>query len=87
MDAMSRGELLPKVVEAYSRPTRIVRGKDVEADMEVFVTFCLLNLIRNLFLRTWKLSGFRCLAWLRLMGCALTCLIFIEENGRIVVGY
>ena len=52
MDAMSRGELLPKVVEAYSRPTRIVRGKDVEADMEVFVTFCLLNLIRNLFLRT-----------------------------------
>ncbi|KAL6323397.1 hypothetical protein AAG906_038668 [Vitis piasezkii] len=35
MDAMSRGELLPKVVEAYSRPTRIVRGKDVEADTEV----------------------------------------------------
>ncbi|KAK9273495.1 hypothetical protein L1049_018305 [Liquidambar formosana] len=30
MEAMSRGELLPKVVEAYSRPTRIVRGKDVD---------------------------------------------------------
>ncbi|CAL5381261.1 unnamed protein product [Camellia sinensis] len=35
MDALSRGELLPKVVEAYSRPTRIVRGKDVNVDMEV----------------------------------------------------
>lgn len=28
MDSLSRGELLPKVVEAYSRPTRIVRGKE-----------------------------------------------------------
>ncbi|KAJ0816793.1 putative glycine--tRNA ligase [Helianthus annuus] len=35
MDALSRGELLPKVVEAYSRPTRIVRGKDVDVDTEV----------------------------------------------------
>ncbi|XP_059633828.1 glycine--tRNA ligase, chloroplastic/mitochondrial 2 isoform X2 [Cornus florida] len=35
MEALFRGELLPKVVEAYSRPTRIVRGKDVNADMEV----------------------------------------------------
>lgn len=35
MEALSRGELLPKVVEAYSRPTRIVRGKDVNVDMEV----------------------------------------------------
>ncbi|KAJ0439139.1 putative glycine--tRNA ligase [Helianthus annuus] len=35
MDALSRGEVLPKVVEAYSRPTRIVRGKDVDVDTEV----------------------------------------------------
>ncbi|XP_058221718.1 glycine--tRNA ligase, chloroplastic/mitochondrial 2 isoform X1 [Rhododendron vialii] len=35
MEDLSRGELLPKVVEAYSRPTRIVRGKDVNVDMEV----------------------------------------------------
>ena len=35
MEALSRGELLPKVVEAYSRPTRIVRGKDVTVDIEV----------------------------------------------------
>ncbi|KAM7512185.1 hypothetical protein LguiB_011060 [Lonicera macranthoides] len=35
LDALSRGELLPKVVEAYSRPTRIVRGKDINADLEV----------------------------------------------------
>ncbi|XP_076892585.1 glycine--tRNA ligase, chloroplastic/mitochondrial 2 isoform X2 [Bidens hawaiensis] len=35
MDVLSRGELLPKVVEAYSRPTRIVRGKDVDVDTQV----------------------------------------------------
>ncbi|KAI7756462.1 hypothetical protein M8C21_029396 [Ambrosia artemisiifolia] len=35
MDTLSQGELLPKVVEAYSRPTRIVRGKDVDVDTEV----------------------------------------------------
>nr|XP_043624366.1 glycine--tRNA ligase, chloroplastic/mitochondrial 2 isoform X2 [Erigeron canadensis] len=35
MDVLSRGELLPKVVEAYSRPTRIVRGKDVDAGIKV----------------------------------------------------
>ncbi|WRX11074.1 Glycine-tRNA ligase [Theobroma cacao] len=35
MEALSKGNLFPKVVEAYSRPTRIVRGKDVDADMEV----------------------------------------------------
>ncbi|XP_058104287.1 glycine--tRNA ligase, chloroplastic/mitochondrial 2 isoform X2 [Magnolia sinica] len=34
MDALSRGELFPKVVEAYSRPTRIIRGKDLDVDME-----------------------------------------------------
>lgn len=34
MEALSKGELFPKVVEAYSRPTRITRGKDVGA-MEV----------------------------------------------------
>ncbi|CAI9279304.1 unnamed protein product [Lactuca saligna] len=35
MDVLSRGEVLPKVVEAYSRPTRIVRGKHVDADTQV----------------------------------------------------
>ncbi|XP_062173999.1 glycine--tRNA ligase, chloroplastic/mitochondrial 2 isoform X2 [Alnus glutinosa] len=35
MEALSRGLLFPKVVEAYSRPTRIVRGKEVDSDMEV----------------------------------------------------
>lgn len=35
MEALSKGNIFPKVVEAYSRPTRIVRGKDVESDMEV----------------------------------------------------
>ncbi|KVH97168.1 Glycine-tRNA ligase, beta subunit [Cynara cardunculus var. scolymus] len=34
METLSRGELLPKVVEAYSRPTRIVRGKDVDVDTQ-----------------------------------------------------
>ncbi|KAF5195431.1 Glycine--trna ligase beta subunit, partial [Thalictrum thalictroides] len=35
MEALSRGELFPKLVEAYSRPTRIIRGKDVDANFEV----------------------------------------------------
>ncbi|XP_011089243.1 glycine--tRNA ligase, chloroplastic/mitochondrial 2 isoform X1 [Sesamum indicum] len=35
MKALSEGELLPKIIEAYSRPTRIVRGKDVADDLEV----------------------------------------------------
>ncbi|MCL7046918.1 hypothetical protein MKW94_006110 [Papaver nudicaule] len=35
MDSLLKGELLGKVVEAYSRPTRIIRGKDVDTDMEV----------------------------------------------------
>ncbi|GKU88509.1 hypothetical protein SLEP1_g2761 [Rubroshorea leprosula] len=35
MEALLKGELFPKVVEAYSRPTRIVRGKDVDSDSEV----------------------------------------------------
>ncbi|RWR78792.1 glycine--tRNA ligase, chloroplastic/mitochondrial 2 isoform X1 [Cinnamomum micranthum f. kanehirae] len=35
MDALSKDKLLPKVVEAYSRPTRIIRGKDMDADWEV----------------------------------------------------
>ncbi|KAK9142891.1 hypothetical protein Syun_012291 [Stephania yunnanensis] len=30
MEALLRGELLPKIVQAYSRPTRIIRGKDVD---------------------------------------------------------
>ncbi|XP_075517692.1 glycine--tRNA ligase, chloroplastic/mitochondrial 2-like isoform X2 [Primulina tabacum] len=33
MEALSQGEMLPKVIEAYSRPTRIVRGKDVNDDL------------------------------------------------------
>ncbi|KAH9788675.1 glycine--tRNA ligase 2 [Citrus sinensis] len=35
MEALSKGQLFPKVVEAYSRPTRIVRGKDVDTAPEV----------------------------------------------------
>ncbi|XP_057981436.1 glycine--tRNA ligase, chloroplastic/mitochondrial 2 isoform X2 [Malania oleifera] len=35
MEALSRGDLLPKVIEAYSRPTRIVRGKDMDTELEV----------------------------------------------------
>lgn len=35
MKALSEGALLPKIIEAYSRPTRIVRGKDVTDDLEV----------------------------------------------------
>lgn len=34
MEELSKGELFPKVVEAYSRPTRIVRGKEDELDGE-----------------------------------------------------
>uniref|UniRef100_A0A7C9EYD9 glycine--tRNA ligase n=2 Tax=Opuntia streptacantha TaxID=393608 RepID=A0A7C9EYD9_OPUST len=30
MEALFKGDLLPKVVEAYSRPTRIIRGKDMD---------------------------------------------------------
>lgn len=35
MKILSEGGLLPKIIEAYSRPTRIVRGKDVTHDLEV----------------------------------------------------
>ncbi|KAJ7950770.1 Glycine--tRNA ligase 2, chloroplastic/mitochondrial [Quillaja saponaria] len=35
MEELSRGKLFPKVVEAYSRPTRIVRGKELDLDLEV----------------------------------------------------
>lgn len=35
MEVLLKGNLFPKVVEAYSRPTRIVRGKEVDADIEV----------------------------------------------------
>ncbi|ONI22483.1 hypothetical protein PRUPE_2G132400 [Prunus persica] len=35
MEALSKSSLFPKVVEAYSRPTRIVRGKDVDPHIEV----------------------------------------------------
>ncbi|KAL2933936.1 Glycine--tRNA ligase chloroplastic/mitochondrial 2 [Bienertia sinuspersici] len=35
MEAMFKHDLLPKVIEAYSRPTRIVRGKDFDVNTEV----------------------------------------------------
>lgn len=35
MEEMYKGDLLPKVIEAYSRPTRIVRGKTMDANEEV----------------------------------------------------
>ncbi|CAN6936790.1 unnamed protein product [Brassica oleracea] len=35
MEKLSKGEIFPKIVEAYSRPTRIVRGKDVDVGVEV----------------------------------------------------
>ncbi|PON58809.1 Glycine-tRNA ligase [Parasponia andersonii] len=35
MDTLSKGKLFPKVIEAYSRPTRIVRGKDIDPNIEV----------------------------------------------------
>ena len=39
MEALSKDNYFPKVVEAYSHPTRIVRGKDVDADMDVLLPF------------------------------------------------
>lgn len=39
MEELSKGEFFPKVVEAYSRPTRIVRGKENELHTEVFIFF------------------------------------------------
>ncbi|CAL5036240.1 unnamed protein product [Urochloa decumbens] len=35
MEAFSRTETFPKIVEAYSRPTRIIRGKVIESALEV----------------------------------------------------
>lgn len=35
MNAMSKGDLFPKIVEAYARPTRIISGKDVDHAVEV----------------------------------------------------
>ncbi|KAJ1257510.1 hypothetical protein BS78_10G001800 [Paspalum vaginatum] len=35
MEAFSRTEMFPKIVEAYSRPTRIIRGKEFESAWEV----------------------------------------------------
>lgn len=44
METLLRGDLFPKVVEAYSRPTRIVRGKDVDPSIKVqpFLVFWLM---------------------------------------------
>ncbi|XP_057549240.1 glycine--tRNA ligase, chloroplastic/mitochondrial 2 isoform X2 [Amaranthus tricolor] len=35
MEALFYKDLLPRVIEAYSRPTRIVRGKDLDVNLEV----------------------------------------------------
>ncbi|CAO2824626.1 unnamed protein product [Amaranthus hypochondriacus] len=35
MEALFNKDLLPRVIEAYSRPTRIVRGKDLDVNLEV----------------------------------------------------
>ncbi|XP_039134107.1 LOW QUALITY PROTEIN: glycine--tRNA ligase, chloroplastic/mitochondrial 2 [Dioscorea cayenensis subsp. rotundata] len=35
MEALAGGDLFLKVIEAYSRPTRIIRGKDIGTDVEV----------------------------------------------------
>lgn len=35
MNAMSKGDLFPKIIEAYARPTRIISGKDVDNAIEV----------------------------------------------------
>lgn len=37
MEVLSRGDIFPKVIEAYSRPSRIIRGKDIDADLEVIM--------------------------------------------------
>ncbi|XP_028551432.1 glycine--tRNA ligase, chloroplastic/mitochondrial 2-like [Dendrobium catenatum] len=38
MEVFSKGDLFQKVIEVYSRPTRIIRGKDIDADLEVTET-------------------------------------------------
>ncbi|ONK59088.1 uncharacterized protein A4U43_C08F2850 [Asparagus officinalis] len=35
MDALSKDDLFPKVIEAFSRPTRIIRGKEINSEWEV----------------------------------------------------
>ncbi|XP_064995666.1 glycine--tRNA ligase, chloroplastic/mitochondrial 2 isoform X3 [Musa acuminata AAA Group] len=35
MEALSKGDIFSKVVQAYSRPTRIIRGKNVDSSFEV----------------------------------------------------
>ncbi|PKA60693.1 Glycine--tRNA ligase 2, chloroplastic/mitochondrial [Apostasia shenzhenica] len=35
MEAFSKGDLFPKVIEAYSRPSRIIHGKEIDGDLEV----------------------------------------------------
>lgn len=48
MEELSRGDIFPKVVEAYSRPTRIVRGKEDDLRVEVFFFFLFLINCRNM---------------------------------------
>lgn len=43
MEAFSRTETFPKIVEAYSRPTRIIRGKEIESALEVLAEICTIN--------------------------------------------
>ncbi|KAJ0968595.1 hypothetical protein J5N97_025512 [Dioscorea zingiberensis] len=38
MEALAGGDLFLKVIEAYSRPTRIIRGKDIGFELEVSET-------------------------------------------------
>lgn len=35
MDALAKDDRFPKVIEAFSRPTRIIRGKDINAESDV----------------------------------------------------
>lgn len=38
MEAFAKGDLFQKVIEAYSRPTRIIHGKEIDTDLEVIET-------------------------------------------------
>lgn len=43
MEACARTENFPKIVEAYSRPTRIMRGKEIGSALEVTAVMSLFN--------------------------------------------
>jgi len=48
MNALSEGDLFPKIIEAYSRPTRIIRGKDLGVNSKVNESLFETNEERNL---------------------------------------